>query len=825
MKANTNIRGSIRVKLAVIIVLNSSVALLLAGIALFAYEHFEQRQSATRQMSAQAGIIAESSIAALSFSDKRAGTATLGALRGDSEILDAIIYDKFGQPFSRYVSSTGPQGAPPPTQEDGVYFEDHSIMIFRSIRFGGEKIGTVFLRSAGQMEARLRRYIGIVCLTTVVSLGLALLLSSSMQNKITKPIMDLALVAYRVSLDRDYAIRAVRSTGGEIGNLIDSFNDMLSQIQIRDFARRAAEESLRESEERYALAARGANGGLWDWNFITGRIYFSRLWIQMLGYSEDDVWSDPEDWFTRVHPADRQRVRGEISAHLDGTKPEFVSEYRMLHKNENYFWVLNRGLAVRDVNGLVVRMAGSQTDINEGKVGDPLTGLPNRLYLLERLDSSIEAARQQDFSFAVLFVDLDKFKQVNDSLGHAAGDALLIGVATRLLSAVSAVARLDGEGRQSVVARLGGDEFAILLNDTLGAQDAEKLALRILNELAEPFPWEGRKIFAAASIGIALSTSGNTPEELLRNADTAMYHAKASGRGRFELFDEKMRERAIARLRVETDLRKAIDENQLTVYYQQRTRLKSRRVSGYEALVRWNHPERGFLDPDEFIPVAEESELIVHLGRWVLKEACRQMAEWHKEFSFEPPPTISVNISARQLSDPRLLEDVQETLAETGLDPWCLKLEVTESSLMGDPEIALSTLRSLKLMNIGLEIDDFGTGYSSLSYLKRFPFDTVKIDRSFVREMGVGAENSEIIRTILDLARSLNMNVVAEGVETRDQVDRLSALGCDCVQGYYFAKPTPPQLVAKQMNERFELNQAAHLSAYKAANAPTLQVH
>ncbi len=804
MKLSKDRCGSIRAKLTLVLVLNSSLALLLAGIALFTYERYQQRQSATEQMVAQASIIAESSIAALSFNDRHAADGVLASLRGDSEILEAVVYDRAGQAFSRYASGTHSKAPVIETRGDGIYFENGSVLIFQTIHFGSEKVGTILLRSADQMHARLQRYTVIVCFVGLVSLGLALLLSSRMQSRITTPIAELSAVACRVSLDRDYAIRATRNATGEIGNLIDSFNDMLSQIQTRDLARREAEESLRESEERYALAARGANGGLWDWNFVTGRIYFSRRWREMLGYSTETVWSDPDEWFNRIHPADRDRVVEDVALHRAGGKSEFVSEYRMLSSGGSYLWVSNHGIAVRDATGKAVRMAGFQTDINEGKVEDPLTGLPNRLHLLERLEVSIEAARQNSFKFAVLFIDLDKFKQVNDSLGHAAGDELLIGVAGRLQVAVNTTARSDVAGGQSVVARLGGDEFAILFDDIESAHEAKELAACILDKLAAPFVLEGRQMFVSGSIGIALSGSGETPEELLRNADTAMYHAKAGGRTRFELFDETMRERAIARLRVETDLRKAIDGNQLVVYYQQRTTLHNRQVSGYEALVRWNHPERGFLAPSEFIPVAEESELIVHLGRWVLKEACQQMVSWHREFASDAPPSVSVNISARQLSDPQLLDDVQQVLAETGLDPWCLKLEVTESSLMGDPEIALNTLRALKLMHIGLEIDDFGTGYSSLSYLQRFPFDTVKVDRSFIQEMGVDGENSEIIRTILDLARSLNMSVVAEGVETKDQVDRLAAVGCDCVQGFYFSKPIPSKLVTEQMRERSE---------------------
>ena len=287
----------------------------------------------------------------------------------------------------------------------------------------------------------------------------------------------------------------------------------------------------------------------------------------------------------------------------------------------------------------------------------------------------------------------------------------------------------------------------------------------------------------------------------MRNADTAMYQAKALGKCRFEIFDEQMRERAVARLEIETDLRKAIDGQQLILHYQPEVSLSDHRTIGYEALVRWNHPERGILNPGEFIPVAEESELILHLGRWVLKEACRQMAEWHSKFLFDQRLTISVNVSPRQLSDPRLVQDVENVLTETGLDPRCLNLEMTESSIMADPDAALVTLRRLKLLNIGLEIDDFGTGYSSLSCLHLLPFDTVKIDRSFIKELGVG-EGAEIVRTILALASSLEMNVVAEGVETYDQIHTLTTLGCNYAQGYYFSKPKSPQSVEALMLER-----------------------
>jgi diguanylate cyclase (GGDEF)-like protein len=335
-------------------------------------------------------------------------------------------------------------------------------------------------------------------------------------------------------------------------------------------------------------------------------------------------------------------------------------------------------------------------------------------YLIDRLECALEAAREEAVSCAVLFLDLDRFKLVNDSLGHAAGDELLLEVSRRVRSAVLA----DDTGRasgRSVVARLGGDEFAVLLTHVQEQAEAAVVAERILKGLNPPFRLNGRQVFASLSVGIAIGSGTETPEDLLRNSDTAMYWAKTRGKGRYEVFDETMRERAIARLEIETDLRGAIDAGHLCLFYQPEFSVQTRQVIGYEALVRWNHPERGLLSPGEFIPVAEESDLIITVGQWVLAHACRQMAEWQKEFLFDPPLSISVNVSPRQLHDPGFVDAVASVLHQTGLNPRSLKLEMTESSIISNPEVAIAMLSQLKEMHVGLEIDDFGTGYSSLS--------------------------------------------------------------------------------------------------------------
>jgi diguanylate cyclase (GGDEF)-like protein/PAS domain S-box-containing protein len=781
---------SIRFNLALLILTASVLAVLLASLGFGVYERQSYRESAVRELTALADTLGENIAASLAFNDQATAKEMLSALATEPNVLVACLYDNQGRVFAEYRSPGDPPSLVLPAQRpDGAFFEGEFLTLFRGVLVNRERTGSIALVfDLRGFRSRLLEYAKIAILVLLISVVATFLASLRLARSIGDPMVQLAAVARRISSDKDYSIRAEIRTGGETGLLVESFNEMLSRIESREQALKEALGSLQESEERYALAARGTNDGLWDWNLATGEIYFSPRWGRMLGYSESECWSSPEEWFSHIHDADRVRVRAEINAHCNGKTPEFVSEYRMRHKSGGYIWTLSRGIAVRDPSSKATRIAGSQTDITEGKTADPLTHIPNRLYFIDRLESAIETARQHNTLFAVLFVDLDQFKVVNDSLGHAAGDELLIDVAGRLRASVRASARRGGSA-DSIVARIGGDEFAIILGHILRENDASVVAARILERLGEPFYFEGRRMLVSASIGIALSSTGDAPEELLHNADTAMYHAKTNGKARFEFYNEGLRELAVTRFEIETGLRKAIDENQLVVHYQPIISVSDNHVRGFEALVRWKHPDRGLIPPDEFIPVAEESDLIALLGRWVMVESCRQMAEWQKRFGLVPPLTISVNVSARQLSDSRLLEDVEFALAQSGLSPESLALEMTESSIMGNAEQTLATLDRLKAMNVRLEIDDFGTGYSSLSYLQRLPFDTLKIDRSFIRELSAGNGSRDIVRAILQLAHSLRLKVIAEGVETEEQLSSLRQLGCDYIQGFLLSKP------------------------------------
>ncbi|MBI3696498.1 MAG: EAL domain-containing protein [Acidobacteria bacterium] len=570
--------------------------------------------------------------------------------------------------------------------------------------------------------------------------------------------------------------------------------------------RKQAEEALRESEKRYKLAVNGANDGLWDWNLQTGEVYYSPRWKSMLGYEEAEIGSRPDEWFSRVHPEDLGRLKMEIGVHLEGQNQNFQHEHRMCHKDGSYRWMLSRGLAVLDDSGNPLRMAGSQADITARKQAeerllhdafhDELTGLPNRNLFLERLErAAIRAQRRDNYQFAVLFLDLDRFKVINDSLGHLVGDQLLVGIARRLQECL----RLG-----DTVARVGGDEFVILLDELQAVHDATQLAERIQREFSRPFNLGGHEVFTSASIGIALNnTSYERPEDILRDADTVMYRAKALGKARHEVFHSGLHAHAVERMRLETDLRKALDRQEFLLYYQPIVARVTGEISSLEALLRWKHPERGLIMPSQFIPVAEETGMILPLGEWALRTACAQNKAW-QEAGFAHV-RVAVNLSGRQFKQPDFPQMIARTLEETGLQPQHLELELTESIVLNYAPSTLKTLEQLSAMGIRISIDDFGTGYSSLRYLHQFPISALKIDHSFISDIIANPDGAAIAKAIIELGHSLKLSVVAEGVETEEQLDFLSRHQCDEMQGYVFGHPAPPEKTTKLLEGRLFL--------------------
>jgi diguanylate cyclase (GGDEF)-like protein/PAS domain S-box-containing protein len=581
------------------------------------------------------------------------------------------------------------------------------------------------------------------------------------------------------------------------------YSNSLAEID----SRRRAEEALRASEERFELAVRGANDGIWDWDMVSNEVFFSPRWKSMLGYEDTHIASRLGEWLNRVHPEDLEGLKLDLKAHIENTTAQLESEYRMLHRDGSYRWILCRGLCVRDENGVATRMAGSQSDITDRKYAeekllrdafyDLLTGLPNRALFVDHLSLAVERAkRRKEIQFAVLFLDLDRFKDVNDSMGHNIGDELLILVARKLETRLRTT---------DTVARFGGDEFVILLDDIQSVENAEQIAKWVLNELKLPFSFNNREVYINASIGIAMSNQGYTrAEEVLRDADIAMYNAKARGKARYEIFHPSMREFILSRTELEHDLRRAIEHNELRVYYQFIVSLDTRRIVGVEALVRWEHPRRGLLPPIEFIPVAEESGLIAQLDRWVMRQACEQLQTWKAHIPEAKNLTLSVNISSKHIVLPDLPEFIENLLAETGIDPGALKLEITESAILEKSQITNELFNFMREIGVQLQIDDFGTGYSALSYLSNFPINALKIDRSFIQAMGDGNSHAKIVQAIVMLSQRLGVNVIAEGIEHETLVNQLKEMGCEFGQGFFFAKPMSSESVTSLLEERLK---------------------
>jgi diguanylate cyclase (GGDEF)-like protein/PAS domain S-box-containing protein len=601
----------------------------------------------------------------------------------------------------------------------------------------------------------------------------------SVDNRTTRQSFTAVDEAKLLSLS-DYAAVAL-----ENANLFQKAQEELGE-------RQRAEGALRKSEERYALAVLGANDGIWDWDLKTQKTYYSPRWKSMLGYSEAEIGDSINEWFNRLYMEDRHLLSESIRAHIRGDKEHFQQEHRLRSKDGQYRWYLARGLVFRDEQQIAVRMAGSLTDISDRKRveeklmhdarHDTLTNLLNRTSLEDRLRLAMDRLkRRPDYLFAVLFIDLDRFKDVNDSFGHSVGDQLIVAVGQMLRKIIRPM---------DSVARLSGDEFAVLLEDIRDVSDATRVAERIRMELLSTDLLVERQLFVTASIGIVLSTTGyEKPEDLLRDADIAMYRAKARGRDAFEIFDPTMRDRIMSRLKLEAELRRAVERQEFMVHYQPILSLRDGNFLGFEALIRWNHPERGLVSPGEFIPIAEETGLIMRMDRWVLREACQQIVLWQKTIPDLPPLRLSVNMSSKQFFQPDWLDYIDEVLSETHFKADYLNLEVTESEVMENHLRTLETLEALQQRGIQVQIDDFGIGYSSLGYLSQFSLGALKIDKSFVQALDQDNTNHKIIQAIIMLTHGLGLHVCAEGVETPTQLERLDQLGCEFVQGYLFARP------------------------------------
>jgi len=587
-----------------------------------------------------------------------------------------------------------------------------------------------------------------------------------------------------LALDHQATTESLRARTEELADAVEREREMA--------------QAVKQSEERYALAALAANDGLWDWDLTSGEVYYSSRWKQLIGYGDDDIGTSPEEWLSRAHPEDRPGLLRVVAEQRRSSQGAFQHEHRIRASDGRYRWVLCRGLGVPGDGSPARRLVGSLTDITERHelaeqlkhqaLHDSLTGLPNRLLFLDRLSQAIAHCRRRPgYEYAVLWLDLDGFKVVNDSLGHVVGDLLLKQVAERLAAQVR---------NADTAARFGGDEFAVLLHDAPNLAAVEAVVKRVQHSLGQPYDLDGHQVVVTASIGVSTSAGGyERAEDVVRDADLAMYRAKAAGRGGYATFQSSMYTGAVARLKTETELRQAIDQGQLELHYQPILHLEDKRLIGVEALVRWQHPERGLVLPNDFLPVAEESGLVVPLGRWVQTEACRQVRAWKLAGVVPEDLRVSFNLSNREFWRDGLVGQLDEVLAETGAAASWLVVEITEGVVMHDLDRALVVLQELHERGISIHIDDFGTGYSSLEALHRLPIDALKIDRGFVADMARAGRSRELVRTIVHLGTSLGLDVIAEGIETPDQHRALADMGCPEGQGFWFSRPLPgPEL-------------------------------
>ncbi|MDF1763689.1 MAG: EAL domain-containing protein [Oleibacter sp.] len=773
---------SIRHKLIIISLITTGLTLLLSNLAYISLEYYVSRQETSSKLEVFSRVIAKQVSKSLMMNDSLTAKQQLKDLEVDNTIFKGCIYDSENTLLASYYSSNSRVTkcpSPPPFSFKNTSPHYTSIS---PIKMNNINLGWVYLE-ANQNEWLMRFYqFSIISLGIFfASLFVAFLLASRLRNIVSRPITELSNTLANIVNNKNYSLKARKIGNDEIGALVDLFNSLMTTLQEDN-------RSLKASEELFRKLTALSPVGIFQVDPNLKLQYVNQRWRDIHNLTNE--YPEIQDWFELIHPSDVVSMQ-EAWNSMIYDQESIAIELRFQKSELGQIWIQLMASPLLDTEGNLIGYLGAISDISELKDAhiqmenlafyDPLTGLANRRLFKNRLEKSVKSIARSGASMALMFLDMDQFKRINDTLGHDAGDILLKEVANRLNNTVR---------KSDTVSRIGGDEFTILLTDIEEFNDVKVTANKILKALARPIRIKGQDIVTSVSIGITItpddSTNANT---LMKNADLAMYHAKEMGRNNFQFFSEEMNHTILRHLALEKELKEAIEKDQFTLLFQPKISLFDYKTTGVETLIRWRHPERGLLSPDYFIPVAEETGQIIDIGNWVLKQACHQISALIRQNILSSEAKVAVNLSAKQFADPYLAQRIRDVLEITKIPPHCLELEITESTLMEDVESAIEIMQDIKLTGVSIAIDDFGTGYSSLSYIKRFPIDVLKVDRSFVMDIPHDKNDMAITAAVIAMAHKLSLNVVAEGVETEEQLKFLRQNNCDEGQGYFFSRP------------------------------------
>ena len=803
-------------KMVLLCMLTSITSLVFAGLIIAGYDQYKTKQVLQQEIKVLAKVVANRSHAAILFGDVELAHTNLLSLQARESIQSACIYrvDNDGSTgdninlFAQYHNQDSAGSCPPTSTllalmaSNYIQFSSRDVDLLQPVSLDNKIIGYLLINSSLlDVTTQMRNHSLLMMLAIGIAAIIALLLATRLEKIISKPLLMLGNTAREITAREDYSIRAVKVSNDEVGVVVDSFNNMLNKIQREDAL-------LRESEEKFRLFSASSSVGIFQTDIEGNCIYANDRFCEITHSTLDIILS--QGWLAAIYNKDYERINQAWQHSLRHCENLNIN-CRFNSDTDEVIWVTGHIGPLTNSQGETIGFLGTISDISDLKNAhlqlehlafyDMLTGLANRRLFRDRLEHLLANNTRQQTNIALLFLDIDHFKNTNDTLGHDTGDILLRIIADRLQKCVRA---------SDTVARLGGDEFTVLLVDVKGSVAVSKIAQNILDEICKPIHIGDQIMTVTASIGIVVhSEPGGSAESLIKHADLALYKAKDEGRNNYQFFIEEMNTRLVEQLELIKDVREALENKEFVLHFQPQFRLTDSKIIGFEALVRWISPKRGFVSPMDFIPVAEETGLIIQLGDWILEEACNQMREFITEKVVDQDAVIAVNLSAKQLIQEDLVETIQDILHSSGLTPAQLELEITESMLMENMDKAIDNLHQLKELGISLSIDDFGTGYSSLSYLKTLPVHLVKVDRSFVKDIPDDKDDMEITAAVIAMAHKLNYKVVAEGLETQEQLEFLQECQCDYGQGFMFSRPLPAEEV-----KVFCLNQKEQQSKY-----------